>query len=49
MTSSGFGTFYPKTFIGKIVSQLAAWTGQFLFVLSVASLSTFQKFTKQEE
>ena len=48
MTSSGYGEYQTQTYFGKIFSVFAAWLGNILFALSIASLSQYFTFTTFE-
>jgi hypothetical protein len=48
MTTVGYGDFYPKTNIGRIVGIVIAFWGVFIVSLFVVSLSTMLEFDSGE-
>lgn len=48
MTTVGYGDFYPKTNIGRIVGIIIAFWGVFIVSLFVVSLSTMLEFDSGE-
>ena len=48
MTTVGYGDFYPKTDIGRIVGIIIAFWGVFIVSLFVVSLSTMLEFDQGE-
>jgi potassium intermediate/small conductance calcium-activated channel subfamily N protein 2 len=49
MTTVGYGDFFPKTNIGRIVGIVVAFWGVFIVSLFVVSLSTMLQFDSGEE
>ena len=49
MTTVGYGDFYPKTNIGRMVGIVIAFWGVFIVSLFVVSLSTMLNFDPGEE
>ena len=45
----GYGDFYPRTFIGRIIAVIACLWGTFLISLMVVSLTLSVEFTNQEQ
>lgn len=44
MTTVGFGDFFAKTYLGRTVSVMAVFTGNFLVSLMVVTLASQSKF-----
>jgi hypothetical protein len=49
MTTVGYGDYFPKTHIGRIVVILACFTGVFLVSLTVVTLTSESEFTNGEK
>lgn len=49
MTTVGYGDFYPKTNMGRVVGIVIAFWGVFLVSLFVVSLSTMLEFDSGEQ
>lgn len=49
MTTVGYGDFYPKTNIGRMVGIVIAFWGVFIVSLFVVSLSTMLDFDPGEK
>ena len=48
MTSTGYGEYYPQTLLGKIVTVLAAYTGQIILALGIVCIGFTSRFNALE-
>lgn len=49
MTTVGFGDFFARTYIGRIVSVVACFYGVFLVSLMVVALTRITKFKNHQK
>lgn len=49
MTTVGYGDYYPKTNMGRIIGMIIAFWGVFIVSLFVVSLSNLFEFTPGED